>query len=151
MGWTTCNTSDAIIWLMVRSWSVRSMTAGLTTHRRLTHVQSEPSGPFGLGDLTIDYAERGVSVAGSRVHLTPIEYDLLVELSVAAGRVFTHDALLQRVWGNNHPGGTSAVRTAVKRLRRKLGDDAGNPKYILAEPRVGCRMARQDTAGETEE
>ena len=79
-------------------------------------------------------------MAGRRVHLTPIEYDLLFELSVNAGRVLTHDALLQRIWSSNHSGGTSAVRTAVRRLRRKLGDDASNPRYIVAEHRVGYRM-----------
>ena len=138
---------------MVKPFSATELVARVRSamRRRLTQVRGEPSEPFALGDLTIDYAERGVSVAGSRVHLTPIEYDLLFELSVNAGRVLTHGALLRRVWGNKHSGGTSAVRTAVKRLRRKLGDDAGNPKYILAEPRVGYRMARQDTAGETEE
>ena len=138
---------------MVKPFSATELVARVRSamRRRLTQVRGEPSEPFALGDLTIDYAERGVSVAGSRVHLTPIEYGLLFELSVNAGRVLTHDALLQRVWGNSRSGGTSAVRTAVKRLRRKLGDDAGNPKYILAEPRVGYRMARQDTAGETEE
>ena len=138
---------------MVKPFSATELVARVRSamRRRPTQVQGEPSEPFTMGDLTIDYAERGVSVAGSRVHLTPIEYDLLFELSVNAGRVLTHDALLQRVWGNSYSGGTSAVRTAVKRLRRKLGDDAGNPKYILAEPRVGYRMARQDTAGETEE
>ena len=138
---------------MLKPFSATELVARVrsATRRRLTRVQGEPSEPFLLGDLTIDYAERGVSVAGRRVRLTPIEYDLLFELSVNAGRVLTHDALLQRVWGNNHSRGTSAVRTAVKRLRRKLGDDAGNPKYILTEPRVGYCMARQDTAGETEE
>ena len=138
---------------MVKPFSATELVARVRSamRRSLTRVQGQPSEPFVLGDLTIDYAERGVSVAGRRVRLTPIEYDLLLELSINAGRVLTHDALLQRVWGYNRSGGTSAVRTAVKRLRRKLGDDAGNPKYILAEPRVGYRMARQDTAAETEE
>ena len=138
---------------MVKPFSATELVARVRSamRRRLTQGQGQPSEPFVLGDLTIDYAERGVSVAGRRVRLTPIEYDLLFELSVNAGRVLTHDALLQRVWGYNRSGGTSAVRTAVKRLRGKLGDDAGNPKYILAEPRVGYRMARQDTAAETEE
>ena len=131
---------------IVKPFSATELVARVRSamRRRLTQIQGEPSEPFALGDLTIDYAERGVSVAGSRVHLTPIEYGLLFELSVNAGRVLTHDALLQRVWGHNHSGGRSAVRTAVKRLRRKLGDDAGNPKYILAEPRVGYRMVKGD-------
>ena len=138
---------------MVKPFSATELVARVRSAMRRgpTQVRSEPSEPFALGDLTIDYAERGVSVAGSRVHLTPTEYDLLFELSVNAGRVLTHDVLLQRVWGYGHSAGTSAVRTAVKRLRRKLGDDAADPQYILAEPRVGYRMARQDTAGVTEE
>ena len=95
-----------------------------------------------LGDLVIDYAERRVSVAGCAVHLTPTEYELLVELSVNAGRVLTFDALLDRVWGRRYSEGRGSVRTYVKRLRRKVREDAGNPKYIFAEPRVGYRMAK---------
>ena len=93
-----------------------------------------------LGDLPIDYAERRVSLAGRRVHLTPTEYELLFELSVNAGRVLSFDVLLVRVWSPDHSGGRASLRTYVKRLRRKLGDNAGNPAYIFNEPRVGYRM-----------
>ena len=138
---------------MVKPFSTTELVARVRSalRRGPSQVQGETPEPFALGELTINYAERSVSVAGRRVHLTPIEYDLLFELSVNAGRVLTHDALLQRIWSSNHSGGTSAVRTAVRRLRRKLGDDASNPRYILAEHRVGYRMARQDAAGEREE
>ena len=61
--------------------------------------------PFALGGLAIDYAERAVSVAGRPVELTDIEYRLLFELSVNAGRVLTHDELLDRVWGMDRRGG----------------------------------------------
>ena len=91
----------------------------------------EPSEPFVLGDLVIDYAERRASVAGRSVHLTPTEYELLFELSVNAGRVLTFDALLDRVWGLGRSGDRGSVRTYVKRLRRKLGEDAGNPEVYL--------------------
>ena len=100
-----------------------------------------------LGDLVIDYAERRVTVAGSPVALTPTEYGVLYELSVHAGRALTHDHLLERVWGPERQGEPWLVREVVKRLRRKLGDDANNPRYVLTEPRVGYRMAK----GETEE
>ena len=60
---------------------------------------AEPSEPFVLGDLTIDYAERRVTLAGHPVQLTAIEYGLLFELSANAGRVLTYDRLLRRVWG----------------------------------------------------
>ena len=60
---------------------------------------SEPSEPYALGDLTIDYAERVVTFAGRPVELMAIEYRMLFELSANAGRVLTYEHLLQRVWG----------------------------------------------------
>ena len=108
---------------------------------------AEPSEPFVLGDLAVDYAERRVTLAGRPVPLTAIEYGLLFELSVNAGRVLTYDRLLRRVWGLRRSGDSRRVRTAAKQLRRKLGDDANNPTYILNEPRVGYRMAEGE--GET--
>ena len=103
---------------------------------------AEPSEPFVLGDLTIDYAERRVTLAGRPVQLTAIEYGLLFELSANAGRVLTYDRLLRRVWGLRRSGDSRRVRTAAKQLRRKLGDNANNPTYILNEPRVGYRMPK---------
>ena len=97
---------------------------------------------YQLGDLTINYAERGVTVAGLPVQLTATEYNLLYELSIQAGMVMTHDQLLERVWGPGYGGDPQPVRTFVKNLRRKVGDDANRPKYIFTEPRVGYRMAR---------
>ena len=107
---------------------------------------AEPSEPFVLGELTIDYAERRVTLAGRLVPLTAIEYGLLFELSANAGRVMTYGRLLQRVWGLRGSRDSRRVRTAAKQLRRKLGDDANNPTYILNEPRVGYRMEKGEEA-----
>ena len=109
------------------------------------------SGAYELGDLVINYAERKVSVAGRKVTLTATEYALLFELAANAGLIMTHDQLLQRVWNEKHSGDAGLVRTVVKRLRQKLGDDAHNPKYIVTEPRVGYRMERGETPGQTEQ
>ena len=135
---------------VVKPFSTTELVARVRSamRRRLPQVPGEPPEPFAQGELAIDYAARAVSLAGSAVRLTPTEYDLLCELSLNAGRVLTHETLLQRVWGDLHSGSTSAVRTAVKRLRRKLGDDAGAPKLILAEPRVGYRLARGEEPGQ---
>ena len=108
---------------------------------------AEPSEPYVLGELTIDYAERRVTLAGRPVQLTAIEYGLLFELSANAGRVMTYDRLMRRVWGLRRSGDSRRVRTAAKQLRRKLGDNANNPTYILNEPRVGYRMAKGDASG----
>ena len=104
--------------------------------------RATPPEPYRLGDLAIDYEERRVTVAGRPVPLTVTEYDLLRELSVNAGRVLTHEYLLRRVWGPQHSGDARLVRAFVKKLRRKLGDAAASPAYIVTEPRVGYRMTK---------
>ena len=106
--------------------------------------RTEPREPYVLGDLTINYAERLVTVAGRSVHLSATEYKLLFELSVNAGRVLTHDQLLRRVWDQDNSEGSQLLRTYVTYLRSKLGDDAKSPIYIFTEPRVGYRMAKPD-------
>ena len=98
-----------------------------------------------MGDLSIDYAERRVTLAGRPVELTATEYAVLHELSAHAGIVLTHGQLLLRVWGVRHSGDSGLVRTIVARLRGKLGDDAGQSRYIFTEPRVGYRMAKAET------
>ena len=95
-----------------------------------------------LEDLVINYTERRVALAGQPVVLTATEYALLFELSTNAGMVLTHGQLLQRVWDQGHSGDAGLVRTVVKRLREKLGDDAYEPKFIFTEPRVGYRMGK---------
>ena len=105
---------------------------------------SPPAEPYVLGELTVDYADSRVTLAGRPVKLTDIEYRTLLELSVNAGRVLTHAELLRRVWGPAHSGRTGAVRSVIKNLRRKLGDDADHPAYIFNQPRVGYRMGRPE-------
>ena len=113
--------------------------------RREASEQIEPSEPYTLGGLTIDYAERQVSLAGKQVRLTAIEYRMLVELSSNSGRALTYGQLLRRLWNIRGDGDLRPMRTVVKSLRRKLGDDAKNPTYIFTEPRTGYRMAKSTT------
>ena len=107
-------------------------------------LRKRPDQPlsFELGDLAINFAERSVSVGGQSVELTPTEFRLLAELSSKAGTAMDHDYLLQRVWGPDQPGDARRMRTVVKNLRQKLGDDARNPRYIATVPHVGYRMPK---------
>ena len=107
-------------------------TAGTATQRR----------PYRVGDLTVNYEDRGVTVSGRPVNLSPTEYNLLFELSTNAGRVLTRDQILKRVWGPEYSGESELLRSTIKNLRRKLGDDANDPRYIFTEPRVGYTMAK---------
>ena len=107
--------------------------------------RAEPE-TFVLGDLTVDYEQRHVSVAGREVPLSAIEFDLLRILSLNSGRVVTKEALLRQVWGRRGSHDTDRLRTVVKNLRHKLGDTTANPAYIATVRRVGYRMARPDKA-----
>ncbi len=110
--------------------------------RRTASDRSRTHEPYALGDLTINYAERRVTVAGCPVQLTATEYKLLFELSANAGQVLTQDQLLRRIWGPDYSGDSRLLRSFVKKLRRKLNDDADSPRYIFTEPRVGYRMVK---------
>ncbi|NIR03084.1 MAG: DNA-binding response regulator, partial [Gemmatimonadales bacterium] len=63
----------------------------------------------------------------------------LYELATHAGQVLTHDQILHRVWGPRYSGETEVIRSFIRNLRRKLGDDARHPRYIFTEPQVGYR------------
>ena len=137
---------------MVKPFSPTELVARLRGALRRTQIPppDEPPGPFVLGDLTLDYTNRTVRVADRPVNLTPTEYGLLFELSVNAGLVLTFDYLLERVWGLGCSANRGNLRTYVKRLRRKLGENVDNPKYIFPEPRVGYRIGKPETLEESQ-
>ena len=110
--------------------------------KRAGSEATDPTEPFVLSALKIDYADHAVTLGGHPVRMTAIEYRLLFELSVNAGRILTYEYLLQRVWKTERREDLRPMRTVVRNLRRKLGDDANRPTYIFTEPRVGYRMER---------
>ena len=122
---------------IVKPFSATELTARV---RAALRIQAEKE-RFVLGDLTILYEPREVTVATRPVRLTAIEYELLRILSVNAGRVMTYDSLLRQLWSGPSSGGPNKVRTFVKQLRRKLGDDPARPTYIQNVRAVGYRMA----------
>ena len=123
---------------IVKPFSPTELTARVQAALRR---RAEPE-PFVLGELSIHYDHRQVSVAGRPVELTGTEYELLRVLSLNAGRVTTFDTLLRQVWGRRGGGDSEPVRTFVKKLRQKLGDDAAEPTYIFNERGIGYRMAK---------
>src|SRR2546428_8233276 len=93
------------------------------------------------GDLELDLARRAVTVAGRPVHLTPTEYEVLRYLALHAGKPVTHSTLLRQVWGDYAVDDTYNTRYIMAQLRRKLGDDPAQPRYIISEPGVGYPLA----------
>ena len=128
---------------IVKPFSPSELTARVRASLR---VRAEPE-PLVIGELAIDYDARRVTVAGRPVELTATEYQVLRVLSMNAGRVLTFDSLLRQAWrGRRSAGDPKLVRAVVKRLRRKLGDNATNPTYVQNERGVGYRMPKLDEA-----
>ena len=88
-----------------------------------------------------DIDTEGVRLANTDVQLTPIEYKLLAELAKHPGRVFTHRALLEAVWGPSRLSEPHLVRVHMANLRRKMEEDTARPRYVLTKPGVGYRFA----------
>ena len=128
---------------VVKPFSPTELVARIRAALR-RRTTSEPSIPYVVGDLTIDYTERLVTLGGRPIDLTAIQYRLLVELSANAGRVLTYEQLLRRVWGSDGDADVRPMRTAISAIRGKLGDDADNPTYIFTKLRVGYSMPKAD-------
>jgi two-component system KDP operon response regulator KdpE len=99
------------------------------------------------GPLTIDLAARIVTLAGTRVVLTPKEYKLLQILAQHAGNVVTHQYLLKEVWGTQHVHDTHYLRIFVRKLRQKVEDDPTQPRILLTELGIGYRLAIPEPPG----
>lgn len=103
---------------------------------------SEPRGAaLTIADLVIDAAGRTVTKEGAAIHLTRKEFDLLWLLASNAGRLVTQAMALSHVWGPAHLEDSQYLRVFIRQLRAKIGDDAGNPRYIFTEAGVGYRFA----------
>lgn len=99
----------------------------------------------GENGLIVDYAHRSVQSGGKNIHLTPLEYDLLCELTRNAGKVLTHRELLQKVWGPDYSGENTYLRTFMRHLRQKLEPDPAQPRFLRNELGVGYFVPAADT------
>src|SRR5205823_10505527 len=97
-------------------------------------------------DLAIDAARRRVSRDGDEVALTPLEFEILLTLARSPGVVFSRDELMDRVWGYRDYAGGRVVDSHVARIRRKLGDEAGEPKYVRTVHGVGYAFLEEEPA-----
>lgn len=106
------------------------------------HNLDQVSPVFVNGNLQIDYMANTVFVHGEEVHLTPIEYKLLVVLSKHVGKVLTHNFLLKEVWQTVLQSDVPILRVFMATLRKKIEENPATPKYIQTHIRVGYRMLR---------
>jgi len=102
-----------------------------------------PASVIQVGELRIDAADHSAALAGQPLHLTRKEFDLLWMLAGNRGRLVTQDMILKTLWGPAHVEDAQYLRVYIGQLRRKLGDDATNPRWIFTEPGVGYRLAER--------
>ena len=125
---------------VVKPFSPRELVA------RLNAVLRRRTGPSDEGlveadGLQVDFAARAVRRDGEEVHLTPIEFELLRVLARHRGRLMTHRALLEQVWGPAYVDDTATLRTHIARLRAKIEPPGDRGGIIRTEPGVGYRFA----------
>lgn len=103
-------------------------------------LQPDNNTVFKLDYLTVDYERRIVLVDNNEVHLTPIEYKLLLLLIANKGKVLTHNYILKEIWGYGETGDSKSIRVFMANLRRKIEKDKASPRFILTEVGVGYRF-----------
>ena len=108
---------------------------------RRSEATPPAAGPIVRQDLTVDVDRRRVTRGPDELKLTPKEFELLVYLAQHPGRVRTHRAILNAIWGADAVDQPEHLRVLVNALRRKLERNPAKPRYILTEPWVGYRFA----------
>lgn len=130
---------------ITKPFSINELLARVRAALRRASAPLEPDDSvIETGDFCIDIPARRVEVRKQEVHLTPKEFDLLVYLAKHPGKVATHHALLNAVWGPNSTQQPEYLRVFVGHLRKKLEPDESAPRYIVTEPWVGYRFEPGD-------
>ncbi len=120
----------------LRELAVR-VRAILRRVERIENVQGHDDGPIELHGLRVDPARRRVDVDDEEISLTPLEFEILLALAREPGVVLSRDQLMDRVWGYRDYAGGRVVDSHVARIRRKLGEDGNDPRFIRTVHGVG--------------
>ena len=124
---------------ITKPFGMQELLARMRAVRRRVEPAEAGQSVLRFGDLEIDAGRRLVRLGRQPVHLTPTEYRLLEALATNAGKLLTHAWLLHRVWGPAYESEAQYLRVFIRQLRKKLGDDATRPRFILTEPGLGYR------------
>lgn len=125
---------------LTKPFSTGELLARIRVALRPATILESTDAIFSLNRLSIDFARRIVKVSGEEIHLTPIEYKLLLEFVQNAGRVLTHTHLLKAVWGDSYECEPHLLRVNISNLRRKIEENPSRPKLIITEVGVGYRF-----------
>lgn len=125
---------------MAKPFSPEELIARVKALLRRVEWTPKPETHLHVRELELDMPRRQATIKGKRLHLTPIEYGILVILMRRAGQVVNHDELLRSVWGDQYRGDYSVLRVNISRLRQKLEDNPRRPTYIVTAPGQGYWM-----------
>lgn len=126
---------------LVKPFGSAELLARSRAHlRRRRHHSGADEASLSFGDITVDRARRRVTRAGVPLHLTPIEYALLLRLTSQPDRVITHRQLLLELWGPAHADDPHYVRVHMGNLRKKIEVDPSRPRWLRTETGVGYRF-----------
>jgi two-component system OmpR family response regulator/two-component system alkaline phosphatase synthesis response regulator PhoP len=129
---------------LTKPFGIREFVARVHALQRRHQRGSQPAhaaAPVTAGPLTVDPARRQARLNGREIDLTANEFDLLYLLASNRGIVFSREALMGRVWGNDTHITERSVDTLVKRVRRKIEDDTAEPRFILTVWGTGYKFA----------
>lgn len=119
---------------------VARIRAVLRTSRQGSQMADIPGGKFVLKDLEIDYDRRQITIAGSVIHLTQTEHNILAFMSRHTGKVLTYASIIREIWGGMDDGSVKKLQVNMANIRRKLGCTPGDNRYFINELGVGYRM-----------
>lgn len=100
--------------------------------------------PYCHGEMVLDFSKRRLTISGTEIHLTPIEYKIVAYLAQNSGKVITYASILSNVWGPYADNDNKILRVNMANIRRKIEADPAQPKYIFTEVGVGYRMAEDE-------
>ena len=123
-----------------KPFSPEELIARIHTLLRRVEWTPQPETRLIINQLELDIPHRQARVRNRKLHLTPVEYGLLVTLMRSAGKVVSHDDLLRSVWGEQYEGDYSVLRVNISRLRQKLEENPRRPIYIVTVPGQGYQM-----------
>jgi two-component system response regulator RegX3 len=126
---------------VVKPFSAREVAARIRAVLRRTDASVEREGPLEVGPLQLDPDRRSARLDGDELELTRKEFELLELLMREAGNVVSRERLIDEVWDVNWFGSTKTLDVHVSSLRRKLGDDSADPRFIHTVRGVGFRFA----------
>jgi len=125
---------------LAKPFSPEELVARVKALLRRVEWTPKPETHLRVRELELDMPRRQATIRGIRLHLTPIEYGILVKLMRNAGQVIDHDELLRTVWGDQYRGDFSVLRVNISRLRQKLEENPRRPTYIVTAPGQGYWM-----------